>query len=323
MKGYNFTERVRKVLAQSREQAFQLRHEYVGTEHLLLGLISDQEGVAIAVLRHFEIDFDAIRRRIEAAVKTGEPSDRFPETDLPYTSRAKKVLEFSMAEARELNHSYVGTEHLLLGILREEKGIGAMVLCEAGLSLDTARSEILRLLGGKTAGPKEDKAVLNAVREDPDHSHLVEAFNLKPHPEGGYYREVFRSAARVQQGERDRSAVTTIYYLLKNNEASKWHVVQSDEVWHFYMGGSLLLLDYDPVSGALMQIQLGYSASTFAFAHAIAAGHWQAAVALNGACLAGCTVAPGFEFADFRMVRDVAGHQSAFQGVMQGFKHLL
>ena len=147
MHGYNFTERTRKVLALSREEAHRLGHEYVGTEHILLGLIREGEGVATAALQSLGVDLPALRTRIEATVKGSSPgSGRTP--DLPYTSRAKKVLEFSMSEARELNHSYVGTEHLLLGLIREEKGIGAQVLIDTGLTLETARAEILRLFGG-------------------------------------------------------------------------------------------------------------------------------------------------------------------------------
>jgi ATP-dependent Clp protease ATP-binding subunit ClpC len=154
MNGYNFTERVRKVLAMAREEAARLHHEYVGTEHILLGLIREGEGVAAAVLQALNVDLDEIQQKIEDTVKKGKASQATG-PDLPYTSRAKKVLELAMGEARELNHSYVGTEHLLLGLLREEKGIAAQVLTEAGVNLDAARTETLRLLGTEMpqAGP--------------------------------------------------------------------------------------------------------------------------------------------------------------------------
>lgn len=144
--GYNFSGRMRKVLALSREQAVWLGHEYVGTEHLLLGLIREGEGVAAVVLQNLNVELDEIRSKIEEMVKRGKAAQTSP-PDLPYTSRAKKVLELAMSEARELNHSYVGTEHLLLGLLREEKGISAQVLIGAGMSLDGARKETLRILG--------------------------------------------------------------------------------------------------------------------------------------------------------------------------------
>jgi ATP-dependent Clp protease ATP-binding subunit ClpC len=146
MNGYNFTERVRKVLAMAREEAERLRHEYVGTEHILLGLIREGEGVAAAVLQSLNVDLDEIQQKIEDTVKKGKAAAATG-PDLPYTSRAKKVLELAMAEARDLTHNYVGTEHLLLGLLREEKGIAAQVLTDAGINLDAARAETLRLLG--------------------------------------------------------------------------------------------------------------------------------------------------------------------------------
>jgi ATP-dependent Clp protease ATP-binding subunit ClpC len=146
MNGYNFTERVRKVLAMAREEAARLHHEYVGTEHILLGLIREGEGVAAAVLNNLSVDLEEIQQKIEETVKKGKAAQASG-PDLPYTSRAKKVLELAMGEARELNHSYVGTEHLLLGLLREEKGIAAQVLTEAGVNLEAARAETLRLLG--------------------------------------------------------------------------------------------------------------------------------------------------------------------------------
>jgi ATP-dependent Clp protease ATP-binding subunit ClpC len=146
MNGYNFTERVRKVLAMAREEAARLHHEYVGTEHILLGLIREGEGVAATVLQNLSVELDDIQQKIEETVKKGK-AGQTTGPDLPYTSRAKKVLELAMSEARELNHSYVGTEHLLLGLLREEKGIAAQVLTDAGVNLDAARAETLRILG--------------------------------------------------------------------------------------------------------------------------------------------------------------------------------
>jgi ATP-dependent Clp protease ATP-binding subunit ClpC len=163
MNGYNFTERVRKVLQMAREEAQRLHHEYVGTEHILLGLIREGEGVAAAVLQNLNVDLDDIQQKIEETVKKGKAGQSAP-PDLPYTSRAKKVLELAMSEARELSHSYVGTEHLLLGLLREEKGIAAQVLTDAGVNLDAARAETLRLLGtempsqGGTGPGKEPQA---------------------------------------------------------------------------------------------------------------------------------------------------------------------
>ncbi|HYW31377.1 MAG TPA: Clp protease N-terminal domain-containing protein, partial [Gemmatimonas sp.] len=146
MNGYIFSERVRKTLAMSRENAYRLGHEYVGTEHLLLGIIAEGGGVASAVLQNLSIDTGELKQRIEAAITTSANSGS-SRGDLPYTSRAKKVLEIAMAESQELKHSYIGTEHLLLGLIREERGVAAQMLVREGATLDVVRAETLRLLG--------------------------------------------------------------------------------------------------------------------------------------------------------------------------------
>ena len=142
---YNFTERVRKVLSMARQEAIRLQHDYVGTEHILLGLIREGEGVAAHVLGNLSVDLDRIHERVEESVRKGKATIALGE--LPYTSPAKKVLEFAMSEAHELNHSYVGTEHLLLGLLRESKGIAAQVLNSLGVTIDEARGETQKVLG--------------------------------------------------------------------------------------------------------------------------------------------------------------------------------
>src|SRR5690606_25146028 len=166
MNGYNFTDRVRKVLQMAREEAARLHHEYVGTEHILLGLIREGEGVAAAVLTNLGVDLEDIQQKIEETVKKGKAAAATG-PELPYTSRAKKVLELAMMEARELNHSYVGTEHLLLGLLREEKGIAAQVLTDAGVSLEQARAETLRLLGSDMASPSSSSAAASGSSSGP------------------------------------------------------------------------------------------------------------------------------------------------------------
>lgn len=147
MQGYNFTERVRKSLAFAREEAALLHHEYVGTEHILLGLVREGEGVASAVLENLNVKLDTIREAIEAVVQKGKATGQ-TRPDLPYTSRAKKVLELAMLEARNLGHKYVGTEHVLLGLLREEKGIAAQVLVSLGVTIDRARGSVRDSIAG-------------------------------------------------------------------------------------------------------------------------------------------------------------------------------
>ena len=143
MTSYHFTERVRVVFMNSRQEASRLHHEYVGTEHLLLALLRDTpETVAGQMLRNLAVDRNAVRKSIEEVVKQGK-ADVSDVDSLPYTSRAKRVLELAMTEARELNHNYVGTEHLLLGLVREEKGIAAQALANAGVTLESARATAL------------------------------------------------------------------------------------------------------------------------------------------------------------------------------------
>jgi ATP-dependent Clp protease ATP-binding subunit ClpA len=165
MNGYNFTERVRKVLAMAREDAHELHHEYVGTEHLLLGLIREGAGVADTVLTNLGVDQERMRDRLLEVVQQGKADYARP--DLPYTSRAKKVLELAMQEARVLNHSYVGTEHLLLGLIAEQKGIAAQVLVDAGVTLDAARQEVLRILGTPETEDAAPRRRRPAVRTAP------------------------------------------------------------------------------------------------------------------------------------------------------------
>ncbi|MDR3233926.1 MAG: ATP-dependent Clp protease ATP-binding subunit [Planctomycetaceae bacterium] len=140
-----FTDRARKVMQLANQEAQRFNHEYVGTEHLLLGLIKEGSGVAANVLKNLDIDLRKIRHEVEKVVKSGP--DTITMGRLPQTPRAKKVLEYSMEEARNLNHNYVGTEHLLLGLLREQDGVAAQVLMNLGLKLDDVRREVLNLLG--------------------------------------------------------------------------------------------------------------------------------------------------------------------------------
>jgi ATP-dependent Clp protease ATP-binding subunit ClpA len=146
MNGYNFTERVRKALALAREEAVALHNDRVDTEHLLLGLLREGHGVANSVLSNLDVDEGALRDAVVRAGKKGDSSRAFG-PDLPYASRAKHVLEQAMKEARNLQHSYVGTEHLLLGLLCETRSAGARALGEFGVTLDVARIETLNILG--------------------------------------------------------------------------------------------------------------------------------------------------------------------------------
>jgi ATP-dependent Clp protease ATP-binding subunit ClpA len=143
---FNFTERVRRVLGEARNMAAALGHPYVGTEHELLALLSD-DGIGSTVLQNLGLDLSQASEAVRRALKPGMDERELEVRDLPYTVGAKQVLEHAMREARELNHSYVGTEHILLGLLREQRGIAAQVLHSFRVTVETARAETLRILG--------------------------------------------------------------------------------------------------------------------------------------------------------------------------------
>src|SRR5215213_6349854 len=140
-----FTDRARKVMALANQEAQRFNHEYIGTEHILLGLVKEGSGVGANVLKNLDVDLRKIRLEVEKLVQSGP--DMVTMGKLPQTPRAKKVIEYSMEEARNLNHNYVGTEHILLGLLREQEGVAAQVLMNLGLKLEEVREEVLNLLG--------------------------------------------------------------------------------------------------------------------------------------------------------------------------------
>jgi ATP-dependent Clp protease ATP-binding subunit ClpC len=151
------TDRARKVMALANQEAQRFNHEYIGTEHILLGLVKEGSGVGANVLKNLGIDLRKVRLEVEKLVKSGP--EMVTMGKLPQTPRAKKVIEYAIEEARNLNHNYVGTEHLLLGLLREHDGVAAQVLLNLGLKLEEVREEVLNLLGasveGEEAGPGE------------------------------------------------------------------------------------------------------------------------------------------------------------------------
>ncbi len=140
-----FTDRARKVMALANQEAQRLNHEYIGTEHILLGLVKEGSGVGANVLKNLDVDLRKVRLEVEKLVKAG--SEMVTMGKLPQTPRAKKVIEYAIEEARNLNHNYVGTEHLLLGLLREHDGVAAQVLMNLGLKLEEVRADVLNRLG--------------------------------------------------------------------------------------------------------------------------------------------------------------------------------
>jgi ATP-dependent Clp protease ATP-binding subunit ClpC len=138
------TDRARKAMALANQEAQRFNHEYIGTEHILLGLVREDWGVAAIVLKNLDIDLTKLRKEVERLVQTGDV--KFSMGKLPQTPRAKKVIEYAIEEARSLNHSHVGTEHLLLGLLREGQGIAWRALETYGLTIERVRAEVMKVL---------------------------------------------------------------------------------------------------------------------------------------------------------------------------------
>lgn len=145
-----FTDRARRVVVLAQEEARLLAHNYLGTEHILLGLVGEDAGVGAKALRSLDVSRYAVRAQVVEIIGRGEAT---PGGEIPFTPRAKKVLELSLRESVELHHNYIGTEHLLLGLIAEGEGVAAQVLANLGVSLDVARARVLKLLNGGTEAP--------------------------------------------------------------------------------------------------------------------------------------------------------------------------
>jgi ATP-dependent Clp protease ATP-binding subunit ClpA len=157
-----FTDRSRNVMQLANREALRFNHEYIGTEHVLLGLIKDDSGVAANALKNLGIDSRKVRLEIEKIIQMGPGRYDGETRKLPLTPRAKKAIEFAIEEARGLNHNYVGTEHLLLGLMREQEGVAAQVLMNVGLTAEHIRDEVKNLLGLRLA-PRADTPVVHDV----------------------------------------------------------------------------------------------------------------------------------------------------------------
>jgi ATP-dependent Clp protease ATP-binding subunit ClpC len=151
-----FTDRARRVVVFAQEEARLLNHNYIGTEHLLLGLLREGDGVAAKALESLGISLDEVRGQVENIIGQGATA---PTGHIPFTPRAKKVLELSLREALQLSHNYIGTEHILLGLAREGQGVAAQVLVKQGATLDAVRSAVLKLLEGYEGQVAQPEAV--------------------------------------------------------------------------------------------------------------------------------------------------------------------
>ena len=150
-----FTDRARRVVVLAQEEARLLNHNYIGTEHILLGLIHEGEGVAAKALESLGISLEAVRHQVEEIIGQGGSS---PSGHIPFTPRAKKVLELSLREALQLGHNYIGTEHILLGLIREGEGVAAQVLVKLGADLSRVRQQVIQLLSGYSGPGQPEKA---------------------------------------------------------------------------------------------------------------------------------------------------------------------
>jgi ATP-dependent Clp protease ATP-binding subunit ClpC len=150
-----FTERARQVIVLAQEEARMLNHNHIGTEHLLLGLIHEGQGVAARALESLGISLEDVRQNVEEIIGRGQET---PSGHIPFTPRAKKVLELSLRESQHLGHDYIGTEHILLGLIREGEGVAAQVLVKLGADLNRVRQQVIQVLGGSAreeAGEQE------------------------------------------------------------------------------------------------------------------------------------------------------------------------
>ena len=194
-----FTDRARRVVVLAQEEARMLSHNYIGTEHILLGLIHEGEGVAAKALESLDISLEAVRAQVEEIIGQGQQA---PSGHIPFTPRAKKVLELSLREALQLGHSYIGTEHILLGLIREGEGVAAQVLQKLGADLNRVRQQVIQLLSrlpGQGAGRRPGRDRRRAGRRP---VVLAGARPVRPQPDPGRPRVQARPGHRARAGDR-------------------------------------------------------------------------------------------------------------------------
>ena len=193
-----FTDRARRVVVLAQEEARMLNHNYIGTEHILLGLIHEGEGVAAKALESLGISLEGVRQQVEEIIGQGQQA---PSGHIPFTPRAKKVLELSLREALQLGHNYIGTEHILLGLIREGEGVAAQVLVKLGADLNRVRQQVIQLLSGYQQGKEPAAAGAGAAGEAaPSTSLGARPVRPKPHP--GRPRGQTRPGHRAGKGNR-------------------------------------------------------------------------------------------------------------------------
>jgi ATP-dependent Clp protease ATP-binding subunit ClpA len=200
-----FTDRARRVVVLAQEEARLLNHNYIGTEHILLGLAHEGQGVAAKALESLGISLEAVRAQVEEIIGQGQSA---PTGHIPFTPRAKKVLELSLREAKQLGHNYVGTEHILLGLVREGEGVAAQVLVELGADLSRVRQQVIQVLSGYDGGTvtaeqagARTRLVRMTVPEDLRQAE-VKLAHVRRTKEAAIEAEDFEQAAALRDQER-------------------------------------------------------------------------------------------------------------------------
>jgi ATP-dependent Clp protease ATP-binding subunit ClpA len=197
-----FTDRARRVVVLAQEEARLLNHNYIGTEHLLLGLIHEQQGVAAKALESLGLSLEAVRAQVEEIIGQGQ---RAPTGHIPFTPRAKKVLELSLRESKQLGHNYIGTEHILLGLVREGEGVAAQVLVKLGADLSRVRQQVVQLLSGSAGDPEVAAGMRPVPMTAPD--ELREAgerlAEVRRQKEAAIAAQDFERAAALRDAEEE------------------------------------------------------------------------------------------------------------------------
>ena len=195
-----FTDRARRVVVLAQEEARLLNHNYIGTEHILLGLISEGEGVAAKALESLDISLEAARQQVREVIGEGQMA---PTGHIPFTPRAKKVLELSFREALQLGHNYIGTEHLLLGLISEGEGVAAQVLGDLGVDLKRARRAVLRQLGDRRERTEAEaipiEVRLRPMREDEWDAWRTRSIQL-------YAEDMMRNEGKDEERAQEQAA---------------------------------------------------------------------------------------------------------------------
>ena len=189
-----FTERARQVVVLAQDEARALKHNYIGTEHILLGLLREEEGLAARVLESLDITVEEVRAQVARIVGQG---DEVTTGQIPFTPRAKKVLELALREALSLGHNYIGTEHILLGLVRENEGVAARILLDFDADAEKIRNEIIRMLSGP--GRRQQGGARRARREGEE---LEAPRPVRPQPDQAGFRGQARPGRRPPDGDR-------------------------------------------------------------------------------------------------------------------------